>query len=496
MVDQGLFRSGRHLAPAALIAAVGAVPGPALADWFVEPSVDVEEQYTDNVRAVQRGRESDWITTVSPGVVIRADTARLDLNLNYVLSQDEYLDTRGLSGTRHNLLMGSTFEVDRDSIFLDAAASFERVDTTRAGATTAIARSLDTNQADVFNYRFTPSWRSRVSNWLESDLSYSFSQALYDPLGDTTGTMTTTPSDAVTHRVRSRLSSGPRFTRLLLALTGDYSLTKRDEEGDDEFERRTGELEGEYAYNRYLDLLASVGYEQFDDVSLGPDFDGEPIWTVGFRLTPGPRTTFRFEYGQRFGDDTYSGDFQYIISPTLQINAFYEESLEVQQTSANRAFDDLGVNDAGDFINQPTGLDPVISNPDFDLTNADEAFLERVLTIALSGSRGRNSYGAQLSHIRRSTDLSDRDERVVSGAIDFGRQLTPRASINLVTSYSDTKDSTSSDQDTFRFTASWNYIIGDGFIGGVSYSYLNRDSEADDRDLRENAISVRVGKIF
>ena len=52
-------------------------------EWSIQPRANVEQSFTDNVRSVSDGAESDLITTASAGIGVSGVGRRLQLNFDY-----------------------------------------------------------------------------------------------------------------------------------------------------------------------------------------------------------------------------------------------------------------------------------------------------------------------------------------------------------------------------------------------------------------------------
>ena len=59
-------------------------------DWTITPSIGVTEEFTDNsgLNSDNEDRNSDFTTTVTPGLSIRGEGGRMSLNLKLQLRPD------------------------------------------------------------------------------------------------------------------------------------------------------------------------------------------------------------------------------------------------------------------------------------------------------------------------------------------------------------------------------------------------------------------------
>jgi hypothetical protein len=69
----------------------------------ITPRVSLEEQYDDNIALVPDNTESDWITTVSPGLLFELDSKKTRLDLDYEAGFAFYLKDSDRDTDRHRM---------------------------------------------------------------------------------------------------------------------------------------------------------------------------------------------------------------------------------------------------------------------------------------------------------------------------------------------------------------------------------------------------------
>mgnify|MGYP006302733281 CR=1 FL=1 len=67
----------------------------------VTPRISLEEQYDDNIDLEPDNEESDWITLVSPGVLLELEDHDTLLSLDYEAGFSFYRDNPSRDSTRH-----------------------------------------------------------------------------------------------------------------------------------------------------------------------------------------------------------------------------------------------------------------------------------------------------------------------------------------------------------------------------------------------------------
>ena len=460
--------------------------GAQAAEWTVAPRIEGTQTFTDNAESDDEDRDADAITTVTGGVSVRGTGARLNLNLDYDLSFDQFWRTGGQSGYRQDGLGDLTAELVEDFFFFDARGQISQEDVLTSGATTATRRNTSDNQAVVINTLVSPYFRNRFGGFAESELRYELDTVLFRD-ADRGNAGGLTPGDETTHEVSVELNSGTDFTVLGWSLSGSALRT------DDDFDRDTGQGSLSYRINRYIQLLGTGGYEEINDDDIQDDRDGV-FWTGGVRLTPGPRTELRVEYGQRFDDNIWSGDFTYRFSSRTILNASYGEDILTGQQVLSDRLGRFIRDDQGNLVDPATGLAPDPNDPLLDLT--DDAFRQRQFTVALSGSRGRNTFNLSGFYTERKFDVdTSDDDETVGGALRLSRQVRPNAIAGLEGSYSDVSGDDDEDSQTIRATAFLDYTLTESLTGTVSYNFLRRARD-NDGNITENAVLVSLRKDF
>jgi uncharacterized protein (PEP-CTERM system associated) len=477
------------------------------ATWRLTPTLEGSTEYTDNVRGVPSGEESDLILTARPGLGLRATGARLQLNFNGSLAYEEFLYTKKTGGWSGNMLGVAEAELYEDIFFVDASTSLRRRAIATPGATAFTDRDLGSNQSDVFNVRLSPVVRLRVGRWVESETRASAAHTVYDALGQNEDPAAgTVASDSTVYSLSQTFTSGRKFQRIGWSLSASERRTKRDKGGastlaGDTFKRRNAQARVSYAYDRWFTPDVTVGYDDNDDNSLtgSDDFSGS-YWLLGFTSQPGPRTTLTLRAGHRFGGPSYQGNFRYRVSSALQVQASYNESVKTQQEQLADEFDFVGTDEFGNLIDTRTGLPLDPDNAGFDLTFGDAVFRTRTFRLGFSGTRLLNSYSLSATISRRDTSgASPREATMSTLTASYRRQLSPRLSVAFTGSVADTEDDATADTRTYRLSSSVNYALSDSLNSSLVLRRLDRTTSGtggSDIDLTENSMVLTLRKSF
>src|SRR5215472_11331854 len=121
--------------------------------WFVQAAdaqnltvstyLGAQELVTDNVLLTPTNTKSDFVTTVSPGLSINADTTRLQGKLDYSPTAFEYAFTPGQSLIGQNLYANGTATLARDLLFMDARG-YATLQPSVPGLTTGVSAAAPT----------------------------------------------------------------------------------------------------------------------------------------------------------------------------------------------------------------------------------------------------------------------------------------------------------------------------------------------------------------
>jgi uncharacterized protein (PEP-CTERM system associated) len=493
-------RLGSGLVVASAVMAGGVAGQAPAATWQFQPGVTAETTYTDNVRGVSEGAESDLLYVVRPGFRLRGTGARLKLNLNTSLGYEDYLSTDGLGGWNLNVLGAAQAELLEDIVFFDTSTSYRRRPIDRTGAVSAVDRDLGRNQTEVFTVEASPFVRLRLRNIAVSETRLRVGSTMYNVLEQNDDPGANSTSDAIVWSVAQTVSSGSRFTRLSWRLGASHSVTERDEEdgnaanGSDRFERSNVGVSAQYAIYRWLAATGKVGIDRIDSGrTFGDDLDG-PYYLFGPRFT-GSRTTFYFAAGRRYDNPSYEGEARYRLSSALEFRGFYSETVTTEQERSLRPFDFVGVDAEGNLIDTRTGLPLDPSDPAFDLSDFDNAFRQRTLRFGLNGTRLRNTYRLDGFLSRRDSGDTDREQTVTGFSGSFTRALSPRLRLGINASLRNSEDE-DSEQTTMQLGSSLSYSLSETLTTTLSVQHLDRDSEDNRNDLSENTVTVSVRKSF
>lgn len=489
-------------ATATATAAGGNVPPPA---WLITPFASVMENVTDNVREVPSGAEDDLLSEGTAGMTVAGKSRRAQVNFDGSVTYDKYLKASDLDGESYGLHGDANGELVEQLLFIDARTAIDQQPLNLAGPIATQGQTLASNQTETFNSSISPYLRHQFGNYAQGELRYTLSAA--DFLNANTGVATggvpaslnsSLPGNSVTNDFSGNLQNGPHFSRLQWSLDGDYSTTAYPLSRT--VDQGTGIGSLTYAIIPEFAVIGRVGLDYYDDTSIPTGGQLEPSWRIGTHLTPGPRTDLEVEAGERYGGPYWSGNLDYKLTPTLDIKASHQVSVETLQQQLNNELNALTTNQQGQLINPLTGQPTSPNTPLFNFS--PQSFVEQDSDIALAGKRGRTTFSVELDYSTRQLGAVTLAQTGAETQQSFGlngvatRELSELSSASLALSYSRDLDSLGGNTSSiWQGSLSYTLKLSKTLNGTVAYHYTDSSDEAG-LGFRENLVSVGLRKEF
>ena len=328
-----------------IIVLLGALwPLPVRAAFQIEPRLLVREEFTDNLFLDDQDEESDFITTVAPGVLLSYDVRLLELELDYSLHYLKYLhndqkDETSLSDTQR-VQFRSVFLPGRD-FSVTLIDEYQRV-------TIDSRRQVDednpfVNKSNRNKLVINPEYRSRYFKTFTPSAGYRFEKLDYDkPEG--------VDSDSHEVYLDLRKQINPKLDMTLGARQQFYRADQdQDSGGEEDYDRLdvTGRID--YRLSPALTLRAGGGSGWVDYKNRAEK--QSVLWDVALSYQPGSRWLAEIAYREDFSlsvDDGLSrskrldGTFSYLerLPVTLHLYAEKEdyETVDREDRSAGGDF--------------------------------------------------------------------------------------------------------------------------------------------------------------
>jgi uncharacterized protein (PEP-CTERM system associated) len=298
--------------------------------------------------------------------------------------------------------------------------------------------------------------------------------------------------------VTATVRNGPEFSRFSWELTSTNSLDYR---GNSDLSRRsTNTASSEYAINRFVAARDSIGYEKIKQSDFEGSLDGL-TWSVGTRLTPGPRTQLVVDFGQRFGEYVWSANASYNAGESALITFTYAEDIETDQQALDRNLQGLTTSATGEIIDPVTGLP---TDPNFGVTDLiDQTARTKNANLTVTGTfQQRNHYVAQVRLLSREFSSTNPgqingDEETISYSLSLLHDVNPKTTARASARYSDTLQERTAGTGGQTLTAGvgLTYKFNEDLLGEVRYDFRDHEISGGDGTV-ENAAMVRLRKQF
>lgn len=400
----------------AALGAMGSAASAIAADWDINPYIELQETYTDDVDLDSNLPQSDFVTVATVGTNILTDGPRFDLNLNYELTHLFYPSLEGdeRSEFRHNLQADSQSIIVRDLVFFDTSAGITQQFIDRRAAFSNTGISTTDNRGTVTLVNASPYVRNRINgSFATLETRYTYNYVHVGESVDFDGDVIN-PFSSQFHTANVTLESGPRFTRLTWALDNLYR--NETSSAGRNVDIYTSVASSEYQINRTVAAIGSVGYSKRDaNVGGFENFDGL-VWTIGARLTPGPRTIIEGTYGKDFIGNTWNLDASYRVTPFITATLGYFERYQSFAEIALANLQDGGLNNGGGLQQNPIN---------------DDFVRQKEWRASILGVRGRSTIALTARRIASTTE--DPDTTFVRETIGlvWTRQLSPQLDLTV-----------------------------------------------------------------
>jgi len=482
--------------------------------WTFNPRISVDQSFTDNANGGPPGnRESDLYTTIRPGALIDLSSHHHRFTLDYTFTRRQYVFNEDLRNNQHGLSTFSQSELVDGIFFLDTQTSLSDATLNSQGQVSADPTvQFEGNSATIFTASASPFLRYQLDKYANFETRYRYGRTL---------SLTEGAQDSESHRFTHSVASGREFDRF--SWGGTFDIGREDFTGMATFgptgDRTNRNLLGvgsvEVPIIREFSIALSAGYEKIEDLTLEDQPDG-PIWNVGFRYRPGPRTTLQMGYGDRYDRKRLSGGLSYIISPRSSFTFSYGQTIRQTTPTANNSVAFLAPDGFGNLVDVRTGQGLSFSDSVFGLTSS--SFYSERMDATLSLGHGLASSTINFFMEKRSGSTTQSDEDAIGITYGYTRPLNAYLSMNFQGSFSKSEttgttpattpgtainvntNALTNGSETRLYTStvggSLNYNISDTMSATLSYTFFRRDSSDSGGDSSENLLTAGIRKSF
>jgi uncharacterized protein (PEP-CTERM system associated) len=467
----------RASAAVAAILAFAAAPAAAV-DWEANHFVSTRLALT-NSDGLSSSNDDGFGTSLrgTIGSNLRGTGRRLNFAADTTLS----LITRSSDGTPEidqNIRALSTLELWKNRVLVDAnLTSTRELVSSNSQVSGADAGTDNDERVSVTSASISPYWQQRYGQWAQSLVRYRHTEVISGG---------SNANDSRNDSLELQLVAGRKFQPWRPALLADWvridersnaSLTEND------LTRFSITFANEVALSRRYSLTASIGYDNVDASSQTRDLSGVS-WSVGANGQPGPRSSFQFSVGQRFGDLAINGNASYALTAnlTLRLGASHSLASGLQQLVNDSNL--VTVDPITGELVTPEGLPAGFAGSGLD----NQLSLRQSVSATLVGDYGRNRIVLSGFAEQRQFDVGDEDIARVRGLIT--RRLSPKLSASVSSFYRYTRPQVTEATHTVNARFDLNYRLGSRTTLFGGYSYTDRRSTDASLEYNEHVASV------
>lgn len=457
------------------------------AQWELEPFARVAETWTDNVALSADDEEDEFITEVSPGIRVRGESARAELDFQYRLRNQFFARESGRNRTTSLAAGDGEIELVRRRLFIEGDLSR----TEQFGSADGIGPSgggfAGGTQRTVTTAGIAPRLEYQFGRMAGLRARYGLDHVDFDDGRETVSRVGTVA-----------LTSGPVFNRWGWRI--DYSRRDEDQdrggavdEEDTVLERASAELSLRVATSTQLFAVGGQEDNSFRSEVEGERIDGS-FWEAGFRWRPNRRVSLEAAAGERFFGDTVRASLQ-ARGRSLDLDLRVSEDLvTVSQLQLERS--DVLVRDQdGNLVLGPDG-EPVtvaIGLP----TVADDVIQQRRSQASIGWSRGHSQLRLSLIATDRQFLGEGTQEDSRQADLDWTWTRLANTTVTAGIGFAEQEfEGSDREDDTHSLRLGARRDLRPNLDARLDYEFFERDSSIDSQGFTSNRITLAVEATF
>lgn len=465
--------------------------------WTFSGDVDVEVGVTDSPGGTSSHLQP--LLLVSPDFNLNGVTSRLNVALSYSPRLAYYPSTSNQTLLSHTFNGTATATIVPDWLYLNVRGITGI--TSRFGYSSLQSNTFysQDDAVQTSSFSVTPYLQRTIDGWGTVTAGYTYARTFQDSPGNippgfvapnasnTAGFGTT--GDLATNTEYASFVTGENLGRIQ-----DSASVSASQNGGSAFYQGSSTFAANntvsYAVYRWLSLLASVGYEEYDYPSSHYSLS-EPSWSVGVTVTPNAESSITVRYGKTAGVSTVLASGTFAPTPRTRLYGSYDVEIETGLGAQQGLLGTTTVGPGGLLVSSTTGV-PVSPNNYL----ASQYPLSRVKTLTLGGSAlfDRDTVSASVSYTKSTQLVSSTDVLGITtgqgtqtdstyGTVSWQHDLNPSNSLFSSASYGTSNNGAyfgfpGSSQDTWQLYSGLNHIFTETLSGSVSYSHSERSGGA------------------
>lgn len=457
------------------------------AEFRLEPYINAQEVFSDNINLDDNDKESDFVTVLQPGLYATHTGSRLKARFNYALEQIIYADDTSSDQTIHNLRTDALAELWSDHLFLDFSVNNgqQNVDSTTSIGADNISNTA--GREDIFFYRVNPFWKQKISDIAKLTIGHTYDEILSD-IGDSNSNFS-----------YLNITNGSRLTRLLFSFEANNRFV--DVDGADEV--RFTKIKNRFIYpvTRTFSATATIGYDD-DDFNSTSDTSGE-LWNVGFIWRPSQRTNVDVSVGESYFGSDFNVEAAYAYGRTelrLTFDRAQETTRDFLTETPTEILYERGasglLNEKGEIIDDRSFVSPSI----LDATSIDQTggiTLTSALRAVAVYTLNRNIF--QLGLFYDENEFQQTAEQIETFGVDvnWNRRIsrTLESNLNLVYQNRNLETGIETNDYIVDLNLVKNLAPQLNLIFGYSHTIFESDNAAI-TEFSENRAFIGINKVF
>jgi uncharacterized protein (PEP-CTERM system associated) len=435
---------------------------------------------------------SGLVLQASPSINFVGESGRSWANVNYQPTFSVGSGSTDPEFLTHNLVARGRLEAVEDVFFLGANAGAQLYgDSNYASGVDAINVNADGGQS--YSFGLTPEFRFRLNRYANIVSQNSINYVGY------TGDNVSGNSDSWQGRLHLGVRSGRDFGRFDWRADASYLTTKYETRTDDRSELSGGLG---YRFTPQFRVNASVGFENNDVVTNRSDTDGL-FWDTSALWSPGPRTSVRANFGERYFGQRYGLDWQH-LSRRTQFSLGFDRDVDnrrseqlvdsffyVRDTGANLELVPVTDNfvDDGSFV-RDVGTGQLLSLSVPTQRQIDEDYITERLRAAVVVNGRRTTFSMAGAVASRDYEVTNANEDSYDLQLALNRRMGNRFVASLSGNYQFLKDTGFGDSDYYDLRITLTRPIGRESGASLTISHHERDADNSLQSYEENRIGL------
>ncbi|MCW8084810.1 TIGR03016 family PEP-CTERM system-associated outer membrane protein [Sabulicella glaciei] len=481
--------------------------------WVVTPFVNASTIFTDNSYTNRAsGKQGEVIATVTPGISVAAESARIRGRAFYSPTFLGYLEQREQSRIDHRFLGDATIQLVPGSVFLDLRAS-AFVSPIASGFTSNDTATLPRRGvAQTYNFSVSPYFIHRFGTRAAVTGGYVFQYVERQGAAASIrpdGVPFYRPGNLISNSVFGAVRTGEDFGRF----AAEFRVRGATFEGAgslDGAHRASAILETRYALRRNLYAIVEGGYESIHYKSAPRIRIDEPVWGVGVRWDPSPNSMIIARYRRREGVNSPVLEARLALTARTTMFLRYDDGLATPLQRNADLLQTITVDENGLPVDRFSGAPQPDLGGSAVLGLQSGVFRIRRAQATIAHRRDRDSFSLNYRHEGRR--LVANDPGVVafgqtsnSFSLTYSRAVNPLTTFTAIAGYSLYESPGSRGQNgSWMLRASFRRIFSDTLSGAIEYQVTDRQTTLADssvpisqtRSGLRNAIIVSLRKTF